>query len=84
MRRLLVYALHVAVLVGLCVAIYDSFIGRYIMDIVAAPGKGWAGMGGLLYILAVAVLMVVVLEGLWLVGIWVGHRDHREQPSQDH
>jgi len=52
MRRLLVYALHVAVLVGLCVAIYDSFIGRYIMDIVAAPGKGWAGMGGLLYILA--------------------------------
>jgi hypothetical protein len=50
------------------VAISQSFMGGWIADVVAPPDWGWAGMGGLLYLLAVAVLMVVVIVAIWLVG----------------
>jgi pilus assembly protein TadC len=56
------------VLLALGVAISQSFIGNWIADVVAPPGRGWAGMSGLLYILAVGVLMVVVIVAMWLVG----------------
>jgi hypothetical protein len=52
------------------VAISQSLIGRWIADVVAPPGTGWIGMGGLLYILAVGVLMVVVIVAMW----WAGRR----------
>jgi hypothetical protein len=62
----LLVAMLVLVVAG--VAISQSFIGHWIADVVAPPGRGWAGMGGLLYILAVGVLMVVVIVAMWLVG----------------
>ena len=64
--RLVPYAL---VRAALCVAISRTFVRRWIADVVTPPGRDWwVGMGGLLYIVAVAVLMVVVLVALWLVG----------------
>jgi hypothetical protein len=63
---LLVAAMLVLVVAG--VAISQSFIGNWIADVVAPPDRGWVGMGGLLYILAVGVLMVVVIVAMWLVG----------------
>jgi hypothetical protein len=64
----LLVAMLVLVVAG--VAISQSFIGHWIADVVAPPGRGWAGMGGLLYILAVGVLMVVVIVAMW----WAGRR----------
>jgi hypothetical protein len=63
---LLVAAMLVLVVAG--VAISQSFIENRIADVVAPPGRGWVGMGGLLYILSVGVLMVVVIVAMWLVG----------------
>jgi hypothetical protein len=65
-----VIALLVAMLVFVVggVAISQSFIGHWIADVVAPPGRGWVGPGGLQYILAVGVLMVVVIVAMWLVG----------------
>jgi hypothetical protein len=63
------------VLVVAGVAISQSFIGHWIAHVVAPPGRGWIGLGGLIYLLAVALLMAVVLVAVWLVGRWVGDRD---------
>jgi hypothetical protein len=74
MKRLLGAALCLAVLAGLCVALWHAFAGRYIAE---ATGdvleRGWAGMGPLLYFVPVVVLWVVVLV-LWLIGAWLGRR----------
>jgi hypothetical protein len=67
-KRILVSALSISLIGCLCVAISWSFLGRWIADVVAPPGRGWLGMGGLLYLLAVAVLMVVILAAIWFVG----------------
>jgi len=74
-KRILVYALHVAVLVGVFVAISQSFIGDWIADEVIGLYRGGVGMGGLLYFIPLVVLMVLSLGALWLLGRWFGHRD---------
>jgi uncharacterized protein YggT (Ycf19 family) len=56
------------VLVALGVAISQSFIGHWIARVVAPPGRGWAGLGGLIYLLADAVLFVVIIVAMWFVG----------------
>jgi hypothetical protein len=66
-KQLIALLAAMLVLVALGVAISQSLIGRWIADVVAPPGRGWVGMGGLLYILAVGVLMVVIVA-MWLVG----------------
>src|SRR3712207_3486961 len=63
----LLTAMLVLVVAG--AAIPQSFVGHWMADIVAPPARGWVGMGGLLYILAVGVLMVVVIVAMWLVGL---------------
>jgi hypothetical protein len=63
------------VLVVAGVAISQSFIGHWIARIVAPPGRGWIGLGGLIYLQAVALLMAVVLVAVWMVGRWAGGRD---------
>jgi hypothetical protein len=67
-KRLIALLVAMVVLVALGVAISQSYIGHWIARVVAPPGRGWVGMGGLLYILAVAVLMVVVILAMWFVG----------------
>jgi hypothetical protein len=69
----LLAALVVLVVAG--VAISQSYIGHWIARVVAPPGRGWLGLGGLIYLMAVAVLMAVVLGAVWLVGRWDGGRD---------
>jgi cation transporter-like permease len=66
--NILISALYISLIVGLCVAISWSLIGRWIADVVTPPGRGWVGLGGLIYLLAVAVLMVVILIAMWFVG----------------
>ena len=56
------------VLVALGVAISQSFIGHWIARVVAPSGRGWAGLGGLIYLLADAVLFVVIIVAMWFVG----------------
>jgi len=58
----------VVVLLALGVAISQSFIVHWMARVVASPGRGWVGVGGLIYLLAVAALMAVVLGAVWLVG----------------
>ena len=67
-KQLIALLAAMLVLIVAGVAISQSFIGNWIADVVAPPDRGWVGMGGLLYILAVGVLMVVVIVAMWLVG----------------
>jgi hypothetical protein len=69
--KLLIALLATAMLVLVVggVAMSQSFIENRIADVVATPGRGWVGMGGLIYILAVGVLMVIILIAMWLVGL---------------
>ena len=67
------------VIVALGVAISQSFIENWIADVVAPPGRGWVGLGGLQYILAVGVLMAVVLGAVWLVGSRIGDAEDPEE-----
>ena len=74
-KRLIALLVAMVVLVALGVAISQSFKGHWMARVVAPPGRGWVGLGGLIYLLAVAVLMAVVLGAVWLVGRWLGGRD---------
>jgi polyferredoxin len=74
-KRLIALLVAMVVLVALGVAISQSFIGHWMARVVAPPGRGWVGLGGLIYLLAVAVLMAVVLGAVWLVERWLGGRD---------
>jgi hypothetical protein len=67
---LLVAAMLMLVVAG--IAISQSFIGHWIARVVAPPGMGWIGLGGLIYLLAVGVLMALVVGAVWLVGRRVG------------
>jgi hypothetical protein len=74
-KQLTAFLAAMVVLVVAGVAISQSFIGHWIARIVAPPGRGWIGLGGLIYLLAVALLMAVVLVAVWMVGRWAGGRD---------
>jgi hypothetical protein len=74
-KELIALLAAMVVLVVAGVAISQTFIGHWIARVVAPPGRGWLGLGGLIYLLAVAVLMAVVLGAVWLVGRGVGGRD---------
>ena len=74
-KRLIALLVAMVVLLASGVAISQSFIGHWMAHVVAPPGRGWVGLGGLIYLLAVAVLMAVVLGAVWLVGRWLGGRD---------
>ena len=74
-KRLIALLVAMVVLFASGVAISQSFIGHWMAHAVAPPGRGWIGLGGLIYLLAVAVLMAVVLGSVWLVGRWLGGRD---------
>ena len=74
-KRLIALLVAMVVLFASGVAISQSFIGHWMAHVVAPPGRGWVGLGGLIYLLAVAVLMAVVLGAVWLVGRWLGGRD---------
>jgi hypothetical protein len=74
-KRLIALPVAMVMLVALGVAISQSFKGHWMARVVAPPGRGWVGLGGLIYLLAVAVLMAVVLGAVWLVGRWLGGRD---------
>jgi hypothetical protein len=60
-KRLIALLVAMVVLLASGVAISQSFIGHWMAHVVAPPGRGWVGLGGLIYLLAVAVLMAVVL-----------------------
>ena len=67
-KRLIALLVAMVVLLASGAAITQSFVGHWMAHVVAPPGRGWVGLGGLIYLLAVAVLMAVVLGALWLVG----------------
>jgi divalent metal cation (Fe/Co/Zn/Cd) transporter len=67
-KRLIALLVAMVVLLASGVAISQSFIGHWMAHVVAPPGRGWVGLGGLIYLLAVSVLMVVVILAMWLVG----------------
>jgi CBS domain containing-hemolysin-like protein len=67
-KQLIALLVAMLVLVVVGVAISQSFIGHWIARVVAPPGRGWVGLSGLIYLLADAVLFVVILVAMWLVG----------------
>ena len=74
-KRLIALLVAMVVLLALGVAISQSFIVHWMARVVASPGRGWVGVGGLIYLLAVAALMAVVLGAVCVVGRWLGGRD---------
>jgi hypothetical protein len=71
MRRLLVAALCVAVLIALGIALWQRPVGRWIVGVFGLDW-GLAGMGPLLYFLVPISVMAFTLLALYLVGKRVG------------
>ena len=71
MRRLLVAALCVAVLISLGIALWQRPVGRWIVGVFGLDW-GLAGMGPLLYFLVPISVMAFTLLALYLVGKRVG------------
>ena len=71
MRRLLVVALCVAALIALGIALWQSPVGHWIVDVFGLD-RGLAGMGPLQFFLVPISVMAFTLLALYLVGKWVG------------
>jgi hypothetical protein len=74
MRRILVLALYISVLLGLCVVHSQSSIWRWNAGLIGFH-RSWVGMGGLLYFVPLVVMMALVFVALWLIGRWFGRID---------
>ena len=74
MRRVFVAALVLAVIAGLCVAVWDFVVSDIVEAIGDGVERGWIGIGPLLYLVPVGVLWIVALIALYLIGQWQGRR----------